>query len=475
MGFLNNLFAQPTPEEAEGYNVATTRQMVCFGMEGFPAIVFSGLISTLYMYFSTNVAGITIEAAGVILAIASIFDAVTDPIFGTIVDKYKISKKYRYIPWYVMGVVFICIGMIGIFFGPNVAAPAAWMMCFYLVQAVGGTFLTVSISPLRNILTNEPGQRSILPFFSNVFGGVGGMLSLVITQPLVDLLTKTFGREVVAWRIVTMGYMLLALMSISLVVSATKEKDRQFMESGVEPYQLKDLLPLLRENHPLQMLAIAVATNDLATGMQNATLVYFFLYVMHNKDLQPIATVVGAPFMLVAILLAPYIAKKTDRRRVFVQGSWVGALMPVAILLLRPFAYPVITLLLMGLNSFCSTYIGSVKWSLMSDCVDYGRWKTGKFAPGAYASIFSFLEKVMKSLSGAIVGFALGRAGFSEGAQAQGAIVLALIVFFQFAVPMLGHIASIISMRFFGIDAETYRQMNQNAPVGERVESGSKL
>ena len=94
--------------------------------------------------------------------------------------------------------------------------------------------------------------------------------------------------------------------------------------------------------------------------------------------------------------------------------------MPVAILLLRPFAYPVITLLLMGLNSFCSTYIGSVKWSLMSDCVDYGRWKTGKFAPGAYASIFSFLEKVMKSLSGAIVGFALGRAGFSEGAQAQG-------------------------------------------------------
>ena len=48
MGFLNNLFAQPTPEEAEGYNVATTRQMVCFGMEGFPAIVFSGLISTFY-------------------------------------------------------------------------------------------------------------------------------------------------------------------------------------------------------------------------------------------------------------------------------------------------------------------------------------------------------------------------------------------------------------------------------------------
>ena len=52
-------------------------------------------------------------------------------------------------------------------------------------------------------------------------------------------MTKTFGREVVAWRIVTMGYMLLALMSISLVVSATKEKDRQFMESGVEPISSK--------------------------------------------------------------------------------------------------------------------------------------------------------------------------------------------------------------------------------------------
>ena len=64
---------------------------------------------------------------------------------------------------------------------------------------------------------------------------------------------------------------------------------------------------------------------------------------------------------------------------------------------------------------------------------------------------------------------------FPKGRRRRGAIVLALIVFFQFAVPMLGHIASIISMRFFGIDAETYRQMNQNAPVGERVESGSKL
>lgn len=93
MGFLNNLFAQPTPEEAEGYNVATTRQMVCFGMEGFPAIVFSGLISTFYMYFATNVAGITIEAAGVILAIASIFDAVTDPIFGTMASVLTAFEK----------------------------------------------------------------------------------------------------------------------------------------------------------------------------------------------------------------------------------------------------------------------------------------------------------------------------------------------------------------------------------------------
>ena len=32
------------------------------------------------------------------------------------------------------------------------------------------------------------------------------------------------------------------------------------MESGVEPYQLKDLLPLLRENHPLQMLALAAVS-----------------------------------------------------------------------------------------------------------------------------------------------------------------------------------------------------------------------
>ena len=136
MGFLNNLFAQPTPEEAEGYNVATTRQMVCFGMEGFPAIVFSGLISTFYMYFATNVAGITIEAAGVILAIASIFDAVTDPIFGTIVDKYKISKKYRYIPWYVMGVVFICIGMIGNFFWAKRSSPGG--MDDVLLSSAGG-------------------------------------------------------------------------------------------------------------------------------------------------------------------------------------------------------------------------------------------------------------------------------------------------------------------------------------------------
>ena len=49
------------------------------------------------------------------------------------------------------------------------------------------------------------------------------------------------------------------------------------MESReLSPYQLKDLLPLLRENHPLQMLAIAVATNDLATGMLECYVGLFF-------------------------------------------------------------------------------------------------------------------------------------------------------------------------------------------------------
>jgi len=95
---------------------------------------------------------------------------------------------------------------------------------------------------------------------------------------------------------------------------------------------------------------------------------------------------------------------------------------------------------------------------MIADATDYEHWKTGRFAPGMIGTAFSFVDKMISSISGLLVGGVLGIANYSAGMEVTPTLYWAIIGLY-FGVALLGHIASVIAMRKYPIDRAFYNQM----------------
>jgi GPH family glycoside/pentoside/hexuronide:cation symporter len=326
----------------------------------------------------------------------------------------------------------------------------------YLIQTFGNTFITVSVGPLRNIITPDPSQKSTLPAFSSV----PALLASVLVAG-IPIIVKLFGDTGSSYRWMMLCFSALALASGLLVVRSMGGKDNAAAKASDESFSLRQMWEVTKANKPLQMLMIADTTNTLAAGMVSASAIYFYKYVLNdiNLEIQPIVSLIGVFTGLAGAFVAAYAAKRWGRKNAYVLGTWIAIGVASIFLIIRPFSQLWFFIPIMALGSIFGGLVGNTKWVMIADCVDYGFWKSGKFAPAVYNSIFSFVGKLSLSISGALIAAILPFAGFADNNLPQGQGVLIALLVLQFAIPILGYVASILSMRHYGIDMELYKKM----------------
>jgi GPH family glycoside/pentoside/hexuronide:cation symporter len=113
-----------------------------------------------------------------------------------------------------------------------------------------------------------------------------------------------------------------------------------------------------------------------------------------------------------------------------------------------------IVLLLIG-NVIVSLGVGfgmSLVFVMISDCVDYGEWKSGVKAEGLLSAAASFGQKVGAGLGTAIAAWLLGFGGYSASLKTQPASALTAISIKYAIVPIIGCVLSIVLMLFYKVD-----------------------
>ena len=93
---------------------------------------------------------------------------------------------------------------------------------------------------------------------------------------------------------------------------------------------------------------------------------------------------------------------------------------------------------------------------MIADCTDYEMYRSGRFVSGMMGTMFSFIDKIISSFSAMIQGFALTLAGVGNvvikpNEPVNSTFNMAIMVCFCI-VPILGHIATIIAMRWYNLD-----------------------
>ena len=125
----------------------------------------------------------------ILLLIVQAWDAINDPLIGSLIDRdqrrYKLGKYKTYI---LIGALGLVVGGAAVFLpfpGAPLAVKVVLFILGYIVWDAAYTIANVPYGTMLNIVTEDPGERAQLSVFRSIGGAVGGMLPGIILPMLI--------------------------------------------------------------------------------------------------------------------------------------------------------------------------------------------------------------------------------------------------------------------------------------------------
>ena len=417
---MNNLAKTYTKKEAAGFLVGM------FGQNLIYNIVATGL----YFYFQ-NVICLPAMALGWIMTIARIWDAINDPMMGTIVDKTH-SKWGKCRPYLIIFPAIIGLVTILTFLNGNYATAdtttqkvliVAWAAISYIAWGMCFTVCDIPLWGITSLMTEDENDRSKILGLARMVAGVGGIGVLVVQ--IAQAVAGAFGGDMQKGFIVTVIIMtVVATILFEFAGLFTKER----VDKSEKSYTFKENFKIMFGNKPfrqilisgilrspiqhLMIVAMTLVTYYYANGNIMNILVYNdegSLAGINVKILIGLGCVAAGLFVgqFVAMGVTPLIIKKVEKKTLYNVYSIAGAV-PYALIFvfykvsggdLTTTFWSIIIGICMLFGSAAFGGINVLQSVMIADCVDYEEYYNGVRTDGVFFSGQSFITKLAAGIS----------------------------------------------------------------------------
>ena len=508
--------------DSGGMNRAKFYQLALFPMNNGATNVYFVLILSYIATFGNKVLGLGMVFASMMITGMRVFDAITDPIIGALMDKTN-GKFGKFRPFMVIGNVVMAISVAALYIlTPLVPETMMWLrytlfIVLYAVWVLGYTFQTSVTRSAQPVLTNDPQQRPLFTVF-NTIGSLAGM-------GLMQVLGMLIASDNVAGDYNATWFAIMTPIGIGLSVGLTvlaiigiweKDNEKYFGIGGQqEPVKIREYAQIIRRNKPLQRLmvagggcklALSVATNLTVLCMLYGAMTQFGVvtneagvlvsqnrYDTLNAVMMVLGYVFSAPFFLLTVRTAQKHGQKKSLMT-YVAAAFACYVGVLALLLLWRQGDPAWNLTLfdngkltinlytilfilffgVGYGAYYST--ADMPIPMVADCADYETYCSGKFIPGIMGTLFSLVDKLVSSLSSTVVSIALLFIGISElptkatpYAEGMNWVVIALFCL----VPMAAWALTLLTMRGYELDGERIKTIQAvNAARKQAIANG---
>ena len=177
--------------KAPGLNRAKTYQLVLFPLNNGATNVYYVLVLSYIATFGSKVLALSMIFASVMVTGMRLFDAITDPIIGALMDRTN-GKFGKFRPFMVIGNLIMAASILVLYcLTPLIPASSMFLryaafVALYAVWVIGYTFQTSCTRSGQTVLTNDPKQR---PLFT-IFNTVGSLLGMGAMQFFAPILAK---------------------------------------------------------------------------------------------------------------------------------------------------------------------------------------------------------------------------------------------------------------------------------------------
>ncbi|MBQ3904388.1 MAG: MFS transporter, partial [Eubacterium sp.] len=490
-----------------------------FGQNIIYQVIAAGLVS---VYLGT-VLYIPAAAVSIIIFAARIWDAINDPMMGTIVDRThtKWGKCRPYLIFFpaIIGAVTILCFVNGIYTNPGAskALIVAWAAASYIIWGMLFTVCDIPLWGITSLMTEDQDDRAKIIGLARMAASIGGIGTVIAFIP--DFLKGMFegkynalvgidgytqqmannDTKKAAWIATVVGITVVATICFEVAGLVTRERVPGDAE---DKRGIIDNFKIMFACHPFRQILISgVIRSPLQLLMILAMPLMLYYYTDNAFDnigkldggarLFKIALIGVAVFVpqFVAMAVTPNLVKKFEKKAIYNFYSVIGAI-PYALIFVAYIIFKgnmlgwvavVITALCIGLAAASMGGINVMQSIMIADCVDYEEYHKGYRPDGVFFSGQSFLTKLSGGIAALIQGVVYtvvkfsgenldninyrltqGEHFFNMDPVKAGTSMgkYAMAMFFLISIPVaLGMLLSALPMRSYGMTDAEHKDM----------------
>lgn len=404
---------------------------------GFNFVV--ALITSYLSAYLTDNLLISAGAVSIIMTVATIWDAVNDPMMGAIADRTK-SRWGRYRGYFLFAPIIVAVLAVALFCANpqwSTGAKTAYIAVVYILYGMAATVLTMPTFAILPAHTIDPKVRNGSIALMMVITAVGFNIVMAIGPMMMDKL-----------------HILVAIFSIMGMLAYwglfKKAKENYLMPVG-ERSAMQDLKTVLKHKELYTVIASWFLAN-LGYGMMFSASYYYITYYIGQPEMLAIYMVVLGVGSLISMALMPVVLKlfKTPRKALIITQTVTAAL--YAILFVVGGSNFGLLMILSFVAALFSCMQNGIVNILLNDTIDYVMLTDGISLNGIISAVRSFASKCGAGLAMAVITAIISISGYAPNATTQSAAAMTGLNMARFGAPAIISVILIVCLCFYPIE-----------------------
>jgi len=401
----------------------------------------TNFISTFFLFFLTDVFGISPALAGTVLLLGTIWDAVNDPLIGyfSINRRFKNGEIARpYAKYFALPTAAIFVLLFAAFDLP-MSLRFVYAVAVYLLYDTFSTFLRIPAGSMSTLATDSEKGRISINVFSSGGSSVGVILATLGCWPLINALSGVDAsgglinpKTGFLWGAVVAAVILAVGPFIHY--ATTRERVRPMSDSQ-EKIGTLDALRMLFGNREWVNNTLYMLFYNFSIIFVTASIVYYTTYVLKNPG--GVTILLGA-YILASVATLPFVG--LIHRKLGRKGTM---LLAAAILMLSKLWFVfeptnmvavVLNGVLMGVGVALSIVAMNTNRAEIADLIE---WQKGRRIENMISAMANTISKLGLALCNFAIGLLLQFTGYNGELAAQPDSALGAISGFMGLIPMI--------------------------------------
>lgn len=447
-------------------------EKIGYGFGDMASSMFWKVFSYYLPFFYSNIFGLSLKDAGIILLVTRIWDAVSDPMMGIIADRTHTRwGKYRpYLLW--IAPLFSICGIL-LFTTPDFAyaGKLVWAYVTYIMMMTVYTAINVPYGAMLGVMTEDSREKTVFSSFRMFFAYGGSFLALFLWEPLTRALGGYDSTQGWLWAMVVIAAACFVLFLCCFALTRERLHTVSTVSVG------SDLRSLLK-NGPWWLLIGAALCFNLFCTVRGATVAYYFADIIGSDARLTLGSwsilfyaglflSVGEVSNMIGVAMCVPLAGRFGKKTTFIAVN-VG----LCVLSILFFFIPMsavgfwLMLLMQVLISLLTGVMSPLVWSMYADVSDYAEQRFKTASTGLIFSSSSMAQKFGGAIGGsatlwllAAVGYITNREMLDAGAVQPESALMCLRYLMSF-IPAVVSVIAITVVSFYPLTTKRMEEIN---------------